>query len=91
MEREERKRDWLLTSTTNIQTLRDQQDAGLPMKHLDHQAGDLEGFIHYIPKLYDTRNSEDQSNYPSLSILLCISVTLSQKTIFDVEQICREL
>lgn len=46
----------LSSSTTYIKTLmRDQQDAGLIVKYLDHQAGSLETFIYYILKYFIIR------------------------------------
>lgn len=32
--------------------MRDREDAGLIVKYLDHQAGNLETFIYYIPKYF---------------------------------------
>lgn len=42
-------RNWLLTSSTTMHTLdnmKDQWDTGLTMKYFDHQARNLETFIH---------------------------------------------
>lgn len=67
--------------------MRDQQGAVWIMKYVHQQ----DCYSVHPQIVCYARNSEDQSDYPSLSILFCVWAAHFQGTIFDVVHICREL